>query len=70
VGNHSQGGPDPCQNGGNDLARKGWSAGNLAGVKGGLSAQPGETWYFQLWFRDSFGSTATNTSSSVRVTLR
>lgn len=36
----------------------------------GLFVHPGETWFFQLWFRDSLGNTTTNTSSSVQVTLR
>ena len=36
----------------------------------GLYVQAGETWFFQLWYRDSLGTTGTNTSNSMSVTLR
>ena len=36
----------------------------------GVLVLPGQTWFFQLWFRDSFEGTTTNTSNSVQVTLR
>ncbi len=35
----------------------------------GLGVQSGETWHFQLWYRDANGGAGTNTSSAVEVTL-
>ncbi|QDV05633.1 hypothetical protein Poly30_11320 [Planctomycetes bacterium Poly30] len=35
-----------------------------------LTVQSGDTWNFQLWFRDSNAGAVTNTSSAVQVTLR
>ena len=36
-----------------------------------VAAQPGDTWTFQAWFRDSIpGAEPSNTSSAVAVTLR
>ncbi|MEM8709980.1 MAG: right-handed parallel beta-helix repeat-containing protein [Planctomycetota bacterium] len=46
----------------------------LAGPGGrpeeGLPAVAGDTWYFQLWYRDAYQGAVTNTSNSVRVSLR
>ena len=44
--------------------------GGAAPTNGGLAVQAGQTWFFQLWFRDAQGSSTTNTSNSVQVTLR
>lgn len=35
----------------------------------GLGVQPGETWHFQLWYRDASGGAVTNTTNALRVTL-
>lgn len=39
-------------------------------ASGDLAVQSGDTWHFQLWYRDANGSSGTNTSNAVQVTLR
>ena len=47
-----------------------FAAGSGEPGMGDLQVQRGQTWLFQLWFRDSFEGSSTNTSNSVQVTLR
>lgn len=44
---------------------------NLETADGFIAAQPGQTWHFQVWFRDTFaGQPTSNLTNAVRVELR
>lgn len=42
----------------------------LATPNGVISVQPGDTWYFQAWFRDMQGGVGSNFSSAIAVTFQ
>ena len=43
---------------------------NLDGLPQGISFDPGETWYFQLWFRDFTTGPTSNTTDGIEVLFR